>query len=207
MSIPKVLHQTTRDKHDLSEPIRRNIERIRGLCTEWDYRLYDDADVREFIQKNCDAQTLLRYDRINPHYGAARADFFRYLLMHKVGGVYVDIKASLKRPLDEVLADDDAYLLSHWRNTPGQRYQGWGLWPALADIPESGEFQQWQVVSEPGHPFLEAVIEKVGHNIDTYDPSRDGVGKKGVITVTGPWLTHRRFGELPINIGTGSSIF
>ena len=72
MSIPRILHQTTRDKHDLSEPIRRNIERIRALCTEWDYRLYDDADVRDFIQKNCDAQTLLRYDKINPQYGAAR---------------------------------------------------------------------------------------------------------------------------------------
>ena len=92
----------------------------------------------------------------------------------------------LKRPLDEILSNDDVYLLSHWRNKPGERYQGWGLWPASAEVPENGEFQQWHVVSEPGHPFLEAVIEKVGHNIDTYDPSRDGVGKKGVITVTGP---------------------
>ena len=186
MSIPKILHQTVRDKHDLSDPIRRNIERLRGLCTGWDYRLYDDVDVREFIQKNCDVKTLSRYDRIDPRYGAARADFFRYLLMHKVGGVYLDIKASLKRPLDDVLSDEDVYLLSHWRNKAGERYQGWGLWPASAGVPENGEYQQWHIVSEPGHPFLAAVIARVSHNIDAYDPAVDGVGKKGVIAVTGP---------------------
>ena len=88
--------------------------------------------------------------------------------------------------LDDVLLDDDVYLLSHWRNRTGQRYQGWGLWPASAGLTENGEYQQWHVVSEPAHPFLKAVIEKVSHNIDTYEPSRDGVGKKGVLAVTGP---------------------
>src|SRR6202034_2805604 len=36
------------------------------------------------------------------------------------------------------------------------------------------------------HPFLGAVIETVLRNIKNYNPLTDGIGKKGVLRVTGP---------------------
>ena len=106
------------------------------------------------------------YERINRIYGVARTDFFRYLLMYWQGGVYLDIKSTATRPLDEVLTSSD-YHLSQWRNGPGERYEGWGSYP---DIGMTSEFQQWHIVAPPKYPFLKAVITKVMRNIDYYQP-------------------------------------
>ena len=49
-----------------------------------------------------------------------------------------------------------------------------------------GEYQQWHIVAEAGHPFLEAVIQRVKRNIDNYDPLQERVGKIAVLRMTGP---------------------
>jgi mannosyltransferase OCH1-like enzyme len=163
--------------------LKESIKRLRTLNPRWQHRLYDDADIRGFISQNFSAETLRYYKRINPVYGPAKADFFRYLLMYKVGGVYLDVKSSLSRPLDEAITGDE-YLLSHWSNNKlGQRYEGYGLHPGLGP---DGELQQWHIVAPPGHPYLEAVIARVMRNIDEYDPFMHGTGKLGVLRVTGP---------------------
>ena len=117
-------------------------------------------------------------------YGAARADLFRYLLMYKTGGVYLDIKSIATRSLDEVLRPDDAYILSQWH---GKRFAdlGMGVHSALRGI-EGTEYQQWHIVAAPGHPFLKRVIENVLRNLRIYNPGIHGVGKQGVLAVTGP---------------------
>ena len=128
---------------------------------------------------------LTYYDRINPLYGAARADLFRYLLLYEHGGVYLDIKSTIDRALDDVLRLDDVYLLSQWRNRRGQVYQDWGVHhPSIDGV--LNEYQQWHIAAAPKHPFLAAVIAKVRRNIDGYNPFRDGVGKSGVVKLTGP---------------------
>lgn len=182
--VPKLLHQTYPVK-SLPPEIRQNIDKIRQMNPGWEYQLYDDDDIVRFISENYHPRVLDYYRRINPDYGAARADLFRYLLLYRRGGVYLDIKGSLTRPLDEALSLDDVYLLSHWRNRPGEEYEGWGMWPDIpAHLP--GEFQQWYLVAPPGHPFLRAVLERVLHNIAGYNPWIHGTGRLGVLRVTGP---------------------
>lgn len=181
--IPRILHQTFASK-TLPDPLAENTEALRARNSGWDYRLWDDGDIERFIAEEYGAGVLERYRRIAPGYGAARADLFRYLLIYRLGGVYLDIKSTTDRPLDEVLGPDDRFIVSQWDNGPGGRNEIWGLHPDLADIP-GGEFQQWFIASVPGHPFLRAVIERVLSNIDRYNPYRDGVGL-GVVRVTGP---------------------
>jgi mannosyltransferase OCH1-like enzyme len=126
---------------------------------------------------------LQRFLRIDARYGAARADLFRYLLMYKVGGVYLDIKSGAAQPFDSVLRADDRFVLSYW--DASNAASGWGQHYELRDI-AAGELQQWHIICAPGHPFMHAVIETVLANIDTYVPSLHGVGKNGVLRVTGP---------------------
>jgi len=61
------------------------------------------------------------------------------------------------------------------------------LVPELNAFP-NGEYVQWVIVSAPGHPYLKAVIEAVLRGIDSYTPLTHGVGKYGVIRLTGPIL-------------------
>jgi inositol phosphorylceramide mannosyltransferase catalytic subunit len=178
--IPKIIHQTF-PTTKVPPAIERNIETLK-LSQRWDYRFYDDAAVRSFIAERYDAEMLRRFDSINPAYGAARADLFRYLLMYEVGGLYLDIKSSVTASLSAILREDDEYLISQWTREPRIVGYGFGQFKDLAHVP-GGEFQQWFIAARPKHPFLKAVIERVSSNIDNYSGE---VGKVGVIRTTGP---------------------
>jgi mannosyltransferase OCH1-like enzyme len=179
--IPKLIHQTFRDSN-LPKEIQSNIQTLKNHNPGWQHHFYDETDRLLFLRKHCDARILRAYNAINPLYGAARADFFRYLLIYHVGGLYLDIKSSTNRNLDTVTAGKQ-YILSHWDNGPRGTHRKWGL--HFPDFPR-GEFQQWHIAAMPKHPFLKSVIDTVLHNIENYHPVHSGVGQAGVIRTTGP---------------------
>lgn len=182
--IPRVVYQLA-----LGQPVPERLaavrERLIAANPTWTFHLLDDAQVKQFVEEEYGSAMLARYRSIGSGYGAARADLARYLLIHRRGGLYLDLKSTAARPLDEVIREDDHYLLSKWRNRRGEEHFTWGLHRGLNDVP-GGALQQWFVASAPGHPFLEAVIREVCDRIDRYDPWRDGVGGTGVFHVTGP---------------------
>lgn len=181
-TIPRIIHQTYHSKTFPPE-ILENINHLKALNPDWEYRVYDDDDITNYITKNY-PELLNIYNKINPKYGAARADFFRYILIYNEGGVYLDIKSSLTKPLNEILTADDRYLLSHWQNDPKALHADMGLHHCIPNA--FGEFQQWHVVAAKGHPFLKAVIENVSNNIQNYNPYIHDTGSWGVFNLTGP---------------------
>ena len=183
-AIPKIIHQTYHSKH-LPGPFQDAVDTAIRLNPNWEHRLYDDADIVNFIAQHYDERVMRCYTMINPKYGAARADLFRYLLLHKIGGIYIDIKAVCLKSFDDVLRSDDRFVLAQWQNTADGEHSGWGTWPELTDV-AGGEYQQWHIIAAPGHPFLKAVIDRVLTNIETYRPWRDGVRRHGVVRLTGP---------------------
>jgi len=190
-SIPKILHQTFPSR-DLPIAFRENVDRLRALHPNWDYCFYDDDDIVQYILAHYGAEMLAYFTRIDPGYGAARADLFRYLLMYREGGVYLDIKSAVRGPLDEVLRADDQYVLSYWR---GSQFSGWGDYSELRKY-GGREFQQWHIICVPGHPFLRSVLATVLQNIERYTPLMWGVGRKGVMRVTGPVAYTRAIGSI-----------
>jgi mannosyltransferase OCH1-like enzyme len=182
-AVPRIIHQTFYER-TLPPQLQANVDSLRALNPDWEYRFYDDADIAAFIRENYPAAVWESFERIDPRYGAARADLFRYLLLYKVGGVYLDIKSAATRPLDTVIRPDDRFLLSKW-NREHEEYAVWGKHYEIRHLP-GGEYQQWHIVCAPGHPFLKAVIETVLSNIDLYDPYLHETGKHGVLRLTGP---------------------
>jgi hypothetical protein len=181
--IPRIIHQTSGFKKDeLPQEIVDNINRLKDMNHGWEYRYYDNDDCIEFIKDNYDQETFDLYLSINPKFGQARADFFRYLLMYKEGGVYLDIKSTTLSPLDNILKSSDEYLLCNWGS------KDW------ADIigNKNGEFQNWHIICIPNHPFLKKTIETVKTNIINYNPKNipklKGVDTKktNVLFTTGP---------------------
>jgi mannosyltransferase OCH1-like enzyme len=179
--IPRIIHQTSGRKA-LPPLVQQEITDLQVRNPGWDYRFYSDESVIEYIGQYY-PQHLDIFLRINPRYGAARADLFRYLLMFREGGVYLDIKSTFRQPLDEVLRTDDCYLLSHWNNGPGTAHELWGTYPEIVN--PRGEFQQCLLICEPKHAFLAAVIECVIANLHNYRVERDGVGRN-LVHITGP---------------------
>lgn len=184
MAIPRIIHQTYHSR-EFPAAIEASVKALRERNPGWEYRFYDDADIERFIRAEYEPEVYAAYSRINPAYGAARADLFRYLLIYRLGGVYLDIKSSATAPLDDIISPLDRHVLAYWPNGPGEPFAGWGMHAALADF-HRGEFQNWHLISTPRHPFLHAIIISVLANIRQYDPERSGVGQLGVLATTGP---------------------
>ena len=170
--IPRVIHQTYKS-NDLPTEISDVVQRLKNMNPTFDYKFYNNDDCINFIKENYDTETLNLYLSVNPSYGSARADFFRYLLMYKVGGVYLDIKSCTIKPLEEVLLPTDEYLLTHWEGLD---------WADELNY-QFGEFQNWHIICRPNHPFLGKVIDVVKDNIRNYI---GGADKNSVLRVTGP---------------------
>lgn len=180
--IPKIIHQTYYKK-EIPLILNENINKIKSMNPGWEYRFYDDNDIERYF--DCFFPWALEmYRRINPSYGAVKADFFRYFLMYREGGVYLDIKSSISKPLKNIIRYDDQYLLSHWDNSSGEEYEGVGIRPEIP-LPK-GEFIQWFIVAAPKHPFLKIIIDSVCENFRNYSPYSIGTGGKGTLRLAGP---------------------
>ena len=182
--IPRILHHT-HSRRDLPGPIIRNMTRIKDRNPGWDHRFYNEGQRAAYIYENYGEDVLNHYLRIGKDYDAARADLFRYLVLYKEGGIYLDVKSGASLPFDEVIRPHDSYLLSHWKNDPDSIFHDWGVHPDLKGM-KRGEFQQWFIVTVPGHPFLKSVIEHVLSNIDRYVPGIHRTGAHAISRVTGP---------------------
>lgn len=176
MKIPNKIHQTVRDKKNLTSDLLENIKSIKIINPDYEYHLYDDIEALDFISKNYGQREVNAFLSINPKYGPAKADLFRYLLMYRCGGIYLDIKSTIKYPLNNFIGKDDEYILSNWNESFGK----WWLY----GVPK--EYQQWHIICIPGHQILRDVIESVLWNIENYHPFRFGVGHLGVLRTTGP---------------------
>lgn len=182
--IPKIVHQTF-PTTELPAVLAAGLEQAKLDNPAWTFNLYTDADIDSFILREYGDDVAAAYRRIRPEYGAARADLFRYLAVYKLGGAYLDIKSRFTRPIDTVLDGNEGFILSQWRNGPGEDHEGMGLQADLVDMP-GGEYQQWHVIAAPGHPFLRAVIVAVLDGLDGYTPWKTSVGRIGVLRLTGP---------------------
>jgi mannosyltransferase OCH1-like enzyme len=87
--IPNNIFQTW---HTKKLPLRmfQMMKKIKKLNPGFKYYLFDDNDCRNFIQKNFDNDVLNAYDNLIP--GAYKADLWRYCILYKYGGIYIDIK-------------------------------------------------------------------------------------------------------------------
>ncbi len=180
--IPRIIHQLFIGGK-LTPELQANVDQLKARNPGWEHRFYDDSQAEEFIREVYGKEMLAIYRKIDPRYVAARVDLLSNLIIHHAGGVYLDIKSTIERPLDEVVKDDDCYLLAQWRNGPGEPNEGWGLHRDLAHVP-GGEYVKYFIIAEPGHAYSKAVIDRIVENVKSYHPW-SAVGRRGVLRTTG----------------------
>ncbi len=183
--IPRAIYQISPSQQALPPPLELNSRWIQRLNPHWRYQLFDQGKIENFLLAQF-PQIKKYYDLISDDYLAAKSDLFRYILLYHSGGVYLDLKSGMTKPLDETLDLDSGFILSHWTEWHSDpKYKAWGLHPHIKNLPE-GEFQQWHIICSPGHPYLRAVIVTVITRLIIYMKNRHGAGSKGILQVTGP---------------------
>jgi mannosyltransferase OCH1-like enzyme len=87
--IPWVIHQTW-GTHDLPDKMKCAINKLLDANPGWRHKLYDNTECVEFIANNYPPDVLWAFNTLIP--GAFKADLFRYCLLYKYGGAYIDSK-------------------------------------------------------------------------------------------------------------------
>lgn len=136
--IEKNIYQTYFTKN-LPEQVIGVIEKLKNNNPDHHYYFYDDEDVYEFIRQNFDSSIITAFEKLQ--IGAAKADLWRYLVLYKYGGVYLDIDSSINIPIDRIVDETDKAFFSRERN------------------PVS--FLQFCLFVCKGHPILKKTIEAV----------------------------------------------
>lgn len=140
--IPKTIYQTWYTTN-IPGPIQESIDQMKDQNPDYKYVLFDDDTMRDFIQTSYSKQILEIYDVLKV--GAAKADLWRYLVLYKYGGIYLDIDSVWKGSFNSIISENDKAVISRENND---------------DL-----FVQWCLMFEPGHPILRYAIEKACTNI------------------------------------------
>jgi mannosyltransferase OCH1-like enzyme len=143
MAIPKVIYQTFKTKR-LPLITKWHIWRLKKMNPEYKYEFYDDERIDYFFKSEFDEETYRNYNKLN--IGAAKADFFRYAILYKKGGIYLDIDSAINKPLRDLIKKEDDAIITKEKNHPEL-------------------YAQWALIYCAGHPFLKKTIEIIKNNI------------------------------------------
>jgi len=140
--IPLNIYQTWWTK-DLPPLMKKSLDEIIKNNPAFKHHLFDDNDCRNFIKDNFSTDILNAYDTLIP--GAYKADLWRYCVLYKNGGIYLDIKY---KPYNEFkfinLTEKEHWVLDADNN---------GIYNAL-------------MVCKPNNPVLLQAINRVVQNVN-----------------------------------------
>ena len=94
--IPKIIHQTWKND-DIPEEYISYQQRVKELHPDWEYKLWTDENNLEFVSEYFPSfyQTYIDFPK-----NIMRADVIRYLIMYKIGGLYLDLDYEMLKPFD-----------------------------------------------------------------------------------------------------------
>jgi mannosyltransferase OCH1-like enzyme len=160
--IPRIIHQTWKEK-----TLPPQWQAVRDECAhmhpDYKYMLWTDADSRKFLVDNY-PWFLPIFDAYP--YPIQRADAIRYFILHKYGGIYMDLDVGCLRRLDPLL-----------------RFEV--VLPKTIPVGVSNDV----MASAPGHPFMDHLI----HNLVTFN-HRYLTHYPTVMFSTGPMFVSASYG-------------
>jgi mannosyltransferase OCH1-like enzyme len=171
--IPKIIHQTWKSA-TLPPPFDTLADTWKQLHPSWQYRLWTDEMNRDFIKEHFPG-FLPRYDSYPRN--IQRIDAFRYFLLLKEGGVYVDVDFECISCIEPLL-EGAACVIGKEPPLHCERFQ--------MNMILCNAF----MASSPGNDFMRFVCNQVLEypSIEVHSP-------KDVLDTTGPFMLTHAFGQ------------
>lgn len=129
--IPKIIFQTM-ETHLTTVNVRSCMEQVQSLNPKYKYYYFNSYECRKFIQLYY-PDVLGAYDTLLP--GAYKADLWRYCVLHKYGGFYMDARMYPYLSFDAIITKETEFM-SCIDCTPNMLYQA-----ILAVKPQSSYMQ------------------------------------------------------------------
>jgi len=161
--IPLNIFQTWSSKN-LPLRMLRNTMSIKNNNPEFNYYFFDDNDCEAFIEKYFPPDVLQSFRSLIP--GAYKADLWRYCILYKLGGIYMDIKYHSLRPFRLLQLTKQ----EHW----------------VLDADNHGVYNA-VMVCKPGNPILLKAIQDIVENV------KNRFYGTNPLMLTGPLLLSKYF--------------
>jgi|LauGreDrversion4_1035100.scaffolds.fasta_scaffold14530_4 mannosyltransferase OCH1-like enzyme len=140
--IPKQIYQSWYTT-TLHPSVEKKINDMKNINPGYNHKIYTDAEIDSFINENFQGEIADCYNKLNII--VAKVDFWRYLILYKYGGIYLDMDSSINKPLDELIKDSDDAIITVEKN--------------------KDMFVQWALMFNKEHPILKKTIELIVENI------------------------------------------
>ena len=88
--IPLHIYQVWHDFKDMPSSVKESVQLLKEQNPEFEHHLYDEAMCRTYLKQNFPKRVVQAFDKVVPH--ALKADIWRYCILYKKGGIYLDSK-------------------------------------------------------------------------------------------------------------------
>lgn len=140
--IPKNIFQSWHTIN-LHPQVQKYIDEMKINNPEYTYKIYTDSEMDSFVNENFPGEIADSYNKLNII--VAKVDFWRYLILYKYGGVYLDMDSYINKSLDKLIQDNDEAIITAEKN--------------------KNMFVQWALIFNKDHPILKKIIDLVVENI------------------------------------------
>ena len=145
--IPRHIYQTHKfESHSIPPKMAAEMRKIKEMHKDFSYTYFDDREALMMMKREygVDSEEYNAYLCLNNN--AFRADFWRYALLYKRGGFYLDADLSLKIPIDGFVGPQVTFV------TPFCLEEGSGLFNAFMGV-------------IPNHPVMRMAMDRIMWNI------------------------------------------
>jgi mannosyltransferase OCH1-like enzyme len=148
------------------------MKHLMKMNPEFDHYLYSHASCLKFIRENYPAEVAAAYISLKP--GAYKSDLWRYCILYKLGGVYLDAKFYMTIPLTSLIKDVPEVFVKdvvaeNVNNAVIKCKTGPGIYNGL-------------LISPPNNPIFKDAIEEIVKNCE------GKYYKQGSLDITGPCM-------------------
>jgi mannosyltransferase OCH1-like enzyme len=128
---------------NLHPTIQKHINKIKIMNPDYNHKIYTDDEIDAFVNENFPGIIANCYNKLNII--VAKVDFWRYLILYKYGGIYLDMDSSINQPLNQLIKDTDEAIITAEKNP--------------------NVFVQWALIFNKEHPILKKTIDLIIENI------------------------------------------
>jgi inositol phosphorylceramide mannosyltransferase catalytic subunit len=171
MSIPKIIHQTWKDENIPTEfiPFMASWKKHHP---DWQFILWTDEMNKKFVEEHFPEFISIYYSY---PYSIQRADAIRYLLLYKLGGVYIDLDIECLQNIEPLLENETCVI---------------GKEPDAHSISHNKSFVICNafMAAQQNDLFIETVIKELFQN---HPPVNSSLLGDTVLNSTGPFMLNR----------------
>ena len=159
--IPKVIYQTWHSpEKELSQSAKNDLSILKKLNPDYEHKYFLDNEIETFVHQNFPGEISECFNKLNLI--VCKVDLWRYLILLKNGGIYLDIDSRTNTSFSKLIRKQDDAVITFEHHK------------------DSNIFAQWVLMFNKNHPALRKVVEVVIENI------KHNKYPNNVLEMTGP---------------------